>query len=98
MDVDCASAIMNTWRYNSWTGNMAYSTKEKEGKNMNIFENMDFGPCGDRVKISPIGIAIKNSNDEWVSYNTETNEIINVDLINFGNLNLVYKINMHKEV
>ena len=55
-------------------------------------KNFHFGPCGDRAKISPIGIAIKNSNGEWVSYDKEKSEIVNVDLLNFGNSNFVYMI------
>ena len=59
---------------------------------MDIIKNFHFGPCGDRAKISPIGIAIKNSNGEWVSYDKEKSEIVNVDLLNFGNSNFVYMI------
>ena len=59
---------------------------------MDIMKNFHFGPCGDRAKISPIGIAIKNSNGEWVSYDKEKSEIVNVDLLNFGNSNFVYMI------
>lgn len=66
--------------------------QEKESKSMDIMKNFHFGPCGDRAKISPIGIAIKNSNGEWVSYDKEKSEIVNVDLLNFGNSNFVYMI------
>lgn len=66
--------------------------QKKESESMDIMKNFHFGPCGDRAKISPIGIAIKNSNGEWVSYDKEKNEIVNVDLLNFGNSNFVYMI------
>ena len=59
---------------------------------MDIMKNFHFGPCGDRAKISPIGIAIKNSNGEWVSYDKKKGEIVNVDLLNFGDSNFVYMI------
>lgn len=59
---------------------------------MEFMKNCYFGPCGDRAKISPIGIAIKNANGEWVSYDRKKNEIVNVDLLNFGNSNFVYMI------
>lgn len=59
---------------------------------MNMFKNFHFGPCGDRAKISHLGIAVLNSNQEWVSYDKEKNEIVNVDLISFGNGNYVYMI------
>ena len=57
---------------------------------MDIMKNFNFGPCGDRAKISHLGIAVQNSNGEWVSYDKENNEIVNVDLINFGCDNFVY--------
>ncbi len=82
-----------TWNTSTFTGNMSQKyTQEKESESMDIMKNFHFGPCGDRAKISPIGIAIKNSNGEWVSYDKEKNEIVNVDLLNFGNSNFVYMI------
>lgn len=63
---------------------------QEEGNSMNIMKNFNFGPCGDRAKISHLGIAVQNSNGEWVSYDKENNEIVNVDLINFGCDNFVY--------
>lgn len=82
-----------TWNTSTFTGNMTQKhTQEKESELMDIMKNFHFGPCGDRAKISPIGIAIKNSNGEWVSYDKEKNEIVNVDLLNFGNSNFVYMI------
>ena len=63
--------------------------QEKEGA---MAINLNFGPCGDRAKISHLGIAVQNTNGEWVSYDKENNEIVNVDLINFGGNNLVYML------
>lgn len=59
---------------------------------MNVMKNFNFGPCGDRAKISHLGIAVQNTNGEWVSYDTDNEEIVNVDLINFGCDNFVYMI------
>lgn len=64
--------------------------QEEENKEMSLTKNFNFGPCGDRAKISHLGIAVQNSNGEWVSYDKENNEIVNVDLINFGCDNFVY--------
>ena len=66
--------------------------QEDKEQGMDIMKNFNFGPCGDRAKISHLGIAVQNSNGEWVSYDKENNEIVNVDLINFGNSNLVYML------
>lgn len=97
---DVSAALMQliedykyTWNTSTFTGNTTQKNiQEKESESMDIIKNFHFGPCGDRAKISPIGIAIKNSNGEWVSYDKEKNEIVNVDLLNFGNGNYVYMI------
>lgn len=65
-------------------------TQKENG--MNVMKNFNFGPCGDRAKISHLGIAVQNANGEWVSYDTDNEEIVNVDLINFGCDNFVYMI------
>ena len=59
---------------------------------MNIMKNVHFGPCGDRAKISHLGIAVKNLSGSWVSYDKTNNEIVDVDLISFGDGNYVYMI------
>ena len=58
--------------------------KNKENKNMTGF-NFDFGPCGDTIRMSMYGMAVKNANGEWVSYDTKKHEIINVDIFNLAN-------------
>ena len=55
----------------------------KENEKMKGF-NFDFGPCGNTVRMSIYGLAVKNVSDEWVSYNPATNEIFNVDVFNIS--------------
>ena len=58
--------------------------KEKENVNMKGF-NFDFGPCtGDQVRLSMYGLAVKNISGEWVSYNPDSHEIINVDVFSMA--------------
>ena len=89
---DCTSAIQHM--IDQLTSSPKYNNKikynEKESQGMDLMKNFNFGPCGDRAKISHLGIAVQNSNGEWVSYDKENNEIVNVDLINFGCDNFVY--------
>lgn len=55
---------------------------KKENENMKGF-NFDFGTCeNNNVRLSMYGMAIKNTAGEWVSYNPEAGEIINVDIFN----------------
>ena len=64
----------------------------KEKDNMNGF-NFNFGPCtNDNVRMSMYGLAVKNQNDEWVSYNTATKQIVNVDILNFDGRKFMFKM------
>lgn len=66
--------------------------KEKEDKNMKNF-NFDFGPCtNDQCHVSMYGIAVKNAAGVYVSYNPDTKEIVDVDILNFEGAKYMYKI------
>ena len=60
-----------------------YKEKKEESKNMKGF-NFDFGPCGNDIHMSMYGLAIKNINNEWVSYDKTAKDIINVDILNIA--------------
>lgn len=65
---------------------------EKEDKNMKNF-NFDFGPCtNDQCHVSMYGIAVKNAAGVYVSYNPDTKEIVDVDILNFEGAKYMYKI------
>lgn len=65
---------------------------EKENTKMKGF-NFDFGPCtNDNVRMSMYGIAVKNANNEWVSYNPATAQIVNVDIFNFEGGKYMFKM------
>lgn len=80
-------------RENNSTGSAIYKyikEKEKEQKmptnnNKPLFK-FDFGPCDTQTLcLSFLGLAIKNSNNEWVNYNPKTKEITSVDGFCFDN-------------
>lgn len=65
---------------------------EKEKDSMKGF-NFNFGPCtGDNIKMSVYGLAIQNTNGEWVSYDTKSGQIMNVDLLNFDGRKFMFKM------
>lgn len=67
--------------------------KEKENMDTNkMFANFEFGPVDDRVKMSPYGMAIRNADGRYVSYDAKTANIVDVEVFNFDNHNLVYKM------
>lgn len=69
------------------------SENKKEKKDMNFFKNFEFGPVkNDTVRLSPYGLAVKNLDNSWVSYDAASDSIIDVDVFNFEGKNLIYKI------
>lgn len=64
----------------------------KEDKKMKGF-NFDFGPVnGDKVRMSIYGIAVKNNAGTYVSFNPQSQEIIDVDILNFNGEQFLYKM------
>ena len=67
---------------------------EKGNNNMKNTFNFDFGPLtnNDNVHLSPYGIAIKNAAGTWVSYDTKSDAIIDVDIFNFNASKYLFKM------
>lgn len=67
------------------------STKENN-KEMKGF-NFDFGPIKtDSVKISVYGLAVKNTNGTYVSYDATKGNLMDVDILNFDGSKFLYKM------
>ena len=50
----------------------------------NLFKGFEFGSCEkDNVKVSIYGIAVKNASGTWVSYDPQTDSVVDVDVLNF---------------
>ena len=66
------------------------NTTVKEEKKM---FNFDFGKVnGNQVHMSVYGMAVKNAEGNWVSYDANTHSMMNVDIINFNAENFMYKV------
>lgn len=67
--------------------------KEKENMDMNkMFNGFEFGPVDDRIKMSPYGMAIRNADGRYVSYDAKTRNIVDVEVFNFENHKLIWKM------
>lgn len=67
------------------------NNKEKENKTMKF--NFDFGTCeGHNIRMSMYGLAVQNVDNTWVSYNPNTNEIVDVDVFSFNGAKYLYKM------
>ena len=65
---------------------------EKENKNMK-FGNFDFGPVDSSVRMSLYGMAIKNASGAYVAYDTNSKQVMDVDIFNFDGANkFIYKM------
>ena len=59
---------------------------------MSMF-NFDFGPVNsNNVRLSMYGLAVKNKDGKYVSYNASTDEIMDVDILNFDGNKFLYKM------
>ena len=71
--------------------NDKYINNRKDNDFMNF--NFDFGPCtNDNVRMSMYGLAVKNSDGVWVSYDRNGKQIMDVDIFNFDGRKFMYKI------
>jgi hypothetical protein len=67
--------------------------KGKENMNTNKLVNFDFGSCeNDNVKMSMYGLAVKDANGRYVSYDKNANDIVDVDCMNFDGGKFFYKM------
>ena len=73
------------------TVNAEKTQKGKEDKMTGL--NFDFGPCtGDNIRMSMYGLAVKNAAGTWVSYNKDSRQIIDVDILNFDGSRFMFKM------
>ncbi len=67
--------------------------KEEKKEEKSMLKNFDFGPCtNDNVRMSLYGLAVKNSAGSWVSYNKDSKQIIDVDILNFDGRKFLFKM------
>ena len=73
------------------TVNAEKTQKGKEDKMTGL--DFDFGPCtGDNIRMSMYGLAVKNASGTWVSYNKDSRQIIDVDILNFDGSRFMFKM------
>jgi hypothetical protein len=67
------------------------SVNNKENKNMKF--NFDFGPVNpSTVRMSMYGLAVKNKSGAWVSFDSASGNIVDVDIFNFDGAKFLYKM------
>ena len=55
--------------------------------------NFDFGPVsGSQFRMSPYGLAVRTAANGWVAFNTQSNELMDVEVLNFDVSKMIYKM------
>ena len=66
--------------------------KEKESMDTAKMFNFDFGPVDAPIRMSPYGLAIRNAEGKYVSYDKETASVMDVEIFNFDAQKFLYKM------
>ena len=66
--------------------------KEKENMDTNKMFNFDFGPVDSHIRMSPYGLAIRNAEGKYVSFDKETSSMMDVEIFNFDAQNFLFKM------
>lgn len=75
------------------TKNKTETVKKENNKKDNKIFNFDFGPLkSDNVRMSMYGLAVKNRDGNYVAWDKENENILNVDILNFNGNGLMYKM------
>ena len=86
-DVDCLKADINNIRKEI----DKLTKKDKENKNMMF--NFDFGKVtSDAVRVSMYGVAVKSVDGRYVSYDSKTHSIMDVEILNMPAGDFLYKM------
>lgn len=88
------STTTGVLNYNNSTMVAPIHEAAKENKIMeNKIINFDFGPANsDTYRMSMYGLAVKNHDGNYVAWNNDNEEMMNVDIINFKVDNIIYKM------
>lgn len=68
--------------------------KENDTMDTKNIINFDFGPVNDEaIRLSPYGMAVRtNQNGDWLTYNPDKGEMMNVNIFNFKMDKFIYKM------
>lgn len=66
--------------------------KEKENMDTSKMFNFDFGPVASHIRMSPYGLAMKNADGKYVSYDKNSGNIMDVEIFNFDAQKFLYKM------
>lgn len=73
--------------------NECIKINNKEENNTMMKFNFDFGPVdGSKVHLSMYGIAVKNAAGTWVSWDTNSKQVMDVDILNMDCARFIYKM------
>ena len=87
------TAEINTERCREIIKEILNENKEKEKMDTSKMFNFDFGPVsGSQFRMSPYGLAVRTAANGWVAFNTQSGELMDVDVLNFDVSKMIYKM------
>ena len=95
LKVETMSTSSNCFPVKNYKLNLAgYGIDGKENENMdtNKMFNFDFGPVASNIRMSPYGMAMKNADGKYVSYDKTSGNIMDVEILNFDAQKFLYKM------
>ena len=82
--------------YGAYLYNKFYKELEEKGEdNMKILNNskFNFGTCeNDNIRMSLYGLAVKNAEGTWVSYDPKNDAVMDADILNFDGGKFLFKM------
>lgn len=72
--------------------NFNENRKGKENMDTSKMFNFDFGPVSSAIHMSPYGMAMKNADGKYVSYDKNSGNIMDVEIFNFDAQKFLYKM------
>ena len=75
-------------------GGCVCDNDRKENENMDTSKmfNFDFGPVASNIRMSPYGMAMKNADGKYVSYDRNSGNIVDVEIFNCDAQKFMYKM------
>lgn len=86
------STSSNAYPVKNYKINLNENRKDNEDMDTSKMFNFDFGPVASNIRMSPYGMAMKNADGKYVSYDKNSGNIMDVEIFNFDAQKFLYKM------
>lgn len=86
------STSSNVYPVKNYKIDLNENRKDNENMDTSKMFNFDFGPVASNIRMSPYGMAMKNADGKYVSYDKNSGNIMDVEIFNFDAQKFLYKM------